>query len=892
MTLRRVKYVGILALLALFFCFCFAGQAYADQAEDASGQYPNEAVLSGEVVQVPNEEAEAGETEKAEADDDAASLGDSEGLGQREIPAAMPLSDDETEEQGFGDNGLPSSTDSGFGGIVELKADSVESEEAPTLLEGVYVIASEIDGSAHMEVGNASQSNGAGVNVYTDNWTPAQRWYITSLEGGYYKIMNVSSGKYLDVAGAKVGDGARVQQYEWNGTKAQQWHIAVSDSGYMLYSALSTTYVLDLKGASTKNGTTIQLYHSNDTKAQRWSLTKIEPVLSNGLYTASAKSSGKKLDVSGGSVYAGANVQQYQSNGTMPQSFYLSYNSKNGYYTVLGSNTGLALDVSGGSNSSGANVQMYTPNNTKAQWWAIAKNSDGTYTLHSAISGHAIDVSGASKSDGANVQVYASNNSNAQRWTFSSVQSWSIPEGVYNIVTGVNQYNSLMVANSSRANGANVLTASTSNTSWGQKWVLAIASDGYYTIRNLNSRMLLEVADSPAQSGSNARQQTDKATSAQLWKPELTAGGIVFKSKANNSIVLDISGASTRVGANVQVYASNGTAAQKFRVSSVDAIDSGTTFVFKNLGLDDGVLDVVDASKANGAPVQLYVSNGTGAQKFKVISNGGGMYYLQNINSLKYLDVDKNTKTIIQQWEGQSGSNKQWELALDLDTGSFTVKSVYTGTYLDGSSGTLSLKPESSADAQKFALQPITFKVFLDAGHIVGQSGYDSGAVGNGYTEAQLTSDLTSRIYKICVEEYGLDVVDGKTYGISYEKRTGKAVELGCTALVSIHFNAGGGSGYMTIVGSSERRNENSYELASLMHAYLGQGMSGLNNYGISTRGDLAIPNDSRIAATLLEVAFIDNSYDMSVYNSRRDAVARSLAQGIYEASMRGSFNG
>ena len=205
--------------------------------------------------------------------------------------------------------------------------------------------------------------------------------------------------------------------------------------------------------------------------------------------------------------------------------------------------------------------------------------------------------------------------------------------------------------------------------------------------------------------------------------------------------------------------------------------------------------------------------------------------------------------------------------------------------------GNLSLKAASETDVQLFVLQPLTFKLYLDAGHIVGKEGYDSGAVGNGYTEAQLTSDLTNRICRICVNEYGLDIVDGKTFGISYERRTGKAVELGCTALISIHFNAGGGSGYMSIVGGSSKRNENSLTLTSIMHAHLGSAMNGLNNYGISTRDDLAIPNDSRIAATLLEVAFIDQSYDMQVYNSRRDAVARQLADGILEASMRAEFN-
>ena len=218
------------------------------------------------------------------------------------------------------------------------------------------------------------------------------------------------------------------------------------------------------------------------------------------------------------------------------------------------------------------------------------------------------------------------------------------------------------------------------------------------------------------------------------------------------------------------------------------------------------------------------------------------------------------------------------------------MKSVYTGKYLDGTSGVLSLQARKAADAQLFELQPLAFTLYLDAGHIVGKGGYDSGATGNGYTEAQLTSDLTDRILKICRNEYGLAVVDGKTFGIPYYERTGKAVDLGCTAFLSIHFNAGGGSGCMSIVGGSSR-NENSVLLNSIVHPYLSKAMSGLHDYGTSYRGDLSVVNNGRIPATLLEIAFIDNSHDMQVYNSRRDSVARNIAEAILKVSQRGEFN-
>lgn len=94
----------------------------------------------------------------------------------------------------------------------------------------------------------------------------------------------------------------------------------------------------------------------------------------------------------------------------------------------------------------------------------------------------------------------------------------------------------------------------------------------------------------------------------------------------------------------------------------------------------------------------------------------------------------------------------------------------------------------------------------------------------------------------------------------------------------------------MSIVGGP-RRNEDSVLLNRTIHPYLAKAMSGLHDFGISYRDDLAVVNDGRIPATLLEIAFIDNSRDMQVYNSRRDSVARNLAEAILKVSQLGEFN-
>ena len=42
------------------------------------------------------------------------------------------------------------------------------------------------------------------------------------------------------------------------------------------------------------------------------------------------------------------------------------------------------------------------------------------------------------------------------------------------------------------------------------------------------------------------------------------------------------------------------------------------------------------------------------------------------------------------------------------------------------------------------------------------------------------------------------------------------------------------------------------------------------------------------LPATLLEICFVTNPYDMRQYMANRDKVARALAKGLYEAAQAG----
>ncbi|MCB0522581.1 MAG: RICIN domain-containing protein [Lewinellaceae bacterium] len=137
-------------------------------------------------------------------------------------------------------------------------------------------------------------------------------------------------------------------------------------------------------------------------------------------YRFTAKHSGKVLDVSNAQSGSGANVQQWSDYGQQNQRWrfeYVTNNDGHHYFSIISVETGLALNVSGGGINDGDNVQVWTKNGSGAQQWRFHHVGNGYYQIINRNSGRALDVSDASTANGANVHQWnaAANGSN-QHW--------------------------------------------------------------------------------------------------------------------------------------------------------------------------------------------------------------------------------------------------------------------------------------------------------------------------------------------------------------------------------------------------------------------------------------------------------------------------------------------
>ncbi|OKL36982.1 N-acetylmuramoyl-L-alanine amidase [Domibacillus mangrovi] len=105
--------------------------------------------------------------------------------------------------------------------------------------------------------------------------------------------------------------------------------------------------------------------------------------------------------------------------------------------------------------------------------------------------------------------------------------------------------------------------------------------------------------------------------------------------------------------------------------------------------------------------------------------------------------------------------------------------------------------------------------------------------------------------------------------------------KTGAKLFISIHLNAGGGTGYETLVYSPNKE-------ANIVHAEIKKVLDEykVKDRGIKKRPDLAVLRGTKATALLLEMAFIDNKEDMNLINNQMylNALCQATADGIAKA--------
>lgn len=176
----------------------------------------------------------------------------------------------------------------------------------------------------------------------------------------------------------------------------------------------------------------------------------------------------------------------------------------------------------------------------------------------------------------------------------------------------------------------------------------------------------------------------------------------------------------------------------------------------------------------------------------------------------------------------------------------------------------------------------IMTKIYIDPGH----GGNDPGATANGLKEKDLTLDIAKRTQKYLNNNYGghsikMSRTTDKT--VSLSQRTNEAISWGADYFLSIHINAGGGTGFETYTYDGKLY-ERTLKIQSIIHQEI------MKQIDVTDRGakraNLHVVREANASAILTENLFIDTKADADKLKDSKflDKVAKGHAIGLAKA--------
>ena len=553
-----------------------------------------------------------------------------------------------------------------------------------TINEGTYIISSLLNQNKTIDVSGGNTNNGTNIQLWENNETNAQKWIVKYLNNGYYIFKsNLNSNKCLNIKDGKTESSTNIELYDCNDSDNQQFSIKETGNGYFSIAAKNNQNInIDVSGANTNNGTNIQLWSANTSNAQKWKSTEVidlKQTIYNNTYTIiSALDSNKSLDVSGASTNNGTNIQIWENNNTNAQKWTVTY-LNNGYYNIKTKlNTNKCLEVKNSNYSIYSNIQISNCNNNDNQKFIIKKTDNNYYSIISKVNHLYLDVSGASTNNGTNVQLFYNNGSNAQKWKFNLItESYkSIENGSYTIHSLLNQNKTLDVSGGNTNNGTNIQLWESNETD-AQIWKVTYLNNGYYKfVSKLNDNKCLNVKDNEYFNNANIElNECNNSDSQQFAIKHLNNGYFTIIAKYNN-VNIDVLGASTNNGTNIQLWENNNHNAQKWNfieaLESKQSIENGT-YTLKTSLNETKTMDVSGGNTNNGTNIQIWESNGTKAQKWKIEYIDGYYQLKSKLNTKKCLEVKNSNFSI--------NSNIQLSDCNNKDNQKFIIKALENNYY-------------------------------------------------------------------------------------------------------------------------------------------------------------------------------------------------------------------
>lgn len=590
-----------------------------------------------------------------------------------------------------------------------------EVEGGRTVDDGVYSVSLGSDGSVALGVSGSATGDGGNVQATASAGLASQKFRFTLKEDGFYEVRNLNSGKVLDVDHGNIVPGTNILQWSDYASDNQRWAVQRCEGGYRLV-CKANGLALTL-GASAGPGSNAFASTVADGQGQVFSLepAALERVVSDGEYVVSSQVDPMQvLDIAGASTANCARLEVYESHMADNQIFRFERDDDTGFYKVTCVGSGKVLDNDNRNVSNGAAVLQYDSTGALNQRWIVQREGSGL-SIRSAIDpSYCIDLAGGGASNCTKAEMYRYNGGANQRFSLVSTNIAPVSEsedfgfeGWYEISPVADSALCVDIFNASSDNGAKSLLYN-KNSNLNQLFKLEY-KNGFYRLISASSGKALELKDGSVIPGVPAQQKTISDSMSQKWK-------ITKNQDCSYSFVCAANGltlGSAEVGSDVALSGRDGGSGESTSFCLTKRTDLLKEGVFKiAYGQDRSkVVDIDNASRADGANALIYSSNSNLNQKWKIklVSGMENTYTFESLCSGKYLSVSGSN---VVQSSFSDGSREQMWTPVDINAGAVVLQNVATGKVLDvegssSSNGTnVQVYERNNSSAQKFVFEP------------------------------------------------------------------------------------------------------------------------------------------------------------------------------------------
>jgi beta-N-acetylglucosaminidase len=222
-----------------------------------------------------------------------------------------------------------------------------------------------------------------------------------------------------------------------------------------------------------------------------------------------------------------------------------------------------------------------------------------------------------------------------------------------------------------------------------QRFRIDRQSDGWYTLTNIRSGLVLDVSGAVASPSAAIIQWPFKDSDNQKWAFEQNGdGSYVIVSKLNTALCLDVFGGGTASGTPLILWdKGQNKPNQQFVLTPIAAqvVPNGTYTVRAASG--STLLDIRGSSSATGTPALTYTPTNDYNQRFTFSYDAAtGYYTILAVHSAQLLDVEGNSLAsgaAVIQWSATGGFNQKWSVERDAQSGNLVICAANSGQALD-----------------------------------------------------------------------------------------------------------------------------------------------------------------------------------------------------------------